>query len=89
MNRSINDSKVNSSETDRDGSRIGDSVESDFGWKVARNISDQVVEGRVPTDEWIAESRVAEGEEAAEERRVEERKDGINVGEYCGHYCLC
>ena len=42
MHRSINDSKVNSSET-----------------------------------------------EAAEERRVEGRKDGINVGEYCGHYCLC
>ena len=42
MKRSINDSKVNSSET-----------------------------------------------EAAEERRVEGRKDGINVGEYCGHYCLC
>jgi hypothetical protein len=27
--------------------------------------------------------------EASEKRRVEGRKDGINVGEYCGHYCLC
>jgi hypothetical protein len=89
MGRSNNDSKVNSSETDRAGSRIGESVESDFEWKVARNISDQVVEGRVPPDKWTADSREAEGVEVAEERRVEERKDGINVGEYCGNYWLC
>ena len=89
MNRSMNDSKVNSSETDRVGSRIGDSVEGDFERKVARNISDRVVEGRVPPDKWTADRREAEGEEAAEGRRVEERKEGINVGEYCGHYCLC
>jgi hypothetical protein len=85
MNRSVNDSKVNSSETDRTESRIGGSGE----WKVSRNISDQVVEGRAPPDKWTADRREAEGVEAAEEGRVEERKDGINVGEYCGHYCLC
>ena len=89
MNRSINDTKVNSSEKDRAGSRIGDSVESDFEWKVARNISDQDVEGRVPPDKWTADRREADGLDAAEEGRGEQRKDGINGGEYCGHYCLC
>jgi hypothetical protein len=89
MNRSINDSKVNSSETDRAGSRIGDNVESDFEWKVARNLPDQAVEGRGPPDKWTAEIREAEGVEAAVKGKVEERKDGINIGEYCGHYCLC
>ena len=89
MNRSVNDSEVNSSNTDRDGSRIGDSVERDFEWKVARNITDQDVDGGVPTDKWTSDRREGEGEEGAEERRVEEREDGINVGEYCGHYCLC
>jgi len=89
MDRSINDSKVNSSETDRDGSRIGDSVESDFEWEVARSISDQVVDGQVPPVKWTADRREAEGAEAADEGMVERRKDGINVGEYCGHYCLC
>jgi len=89
MDRSINDSKVNSSETDRDGSRIGDSVENDFEWELARSISDQAVDGRVPPVKWTADRREAEGVEAAEEGMVERRKDGINVGEYCGHYCLC
>ena len=89
MNRSVNDSKVNSSDTDRDGSRIGDNVERDFEWKVARNITDQYVKGGVQTDKWTADRREGEGEEGAEARRVEVRKDGINVGEYCGHYCLC
>jgi hypothetical protein len=88
MDRSVNDSKVNSSETDRDRSHIGDSVESDFVWEVARNISDQVVDGQVPPVKWTADRREAEGVETAEEGRVEWRKDGINVGEYCGHYCL-
>jgi hypothetical protein len=60
-----------------------------FEWKVARNISDQVVEGRVPPDKWTADSREAEGVEVAEEGRAEERRDGINEGEYCGHYWLC
>jgi len=87
--RSINDSKVNSSETDRDGSRIGDSVENDFEWQVARSISDQAVDGRVPTVKWTADRREAEGVKTAEEGMVERWKDGINVGEYCGHYCLC
>ena len=32
-----------------------------------------------------ADRREAEGVGGAEEGRVEERKDGINVGEYCGH----
>jgi len=88
MNRSVNDSKVNSSNTDRDGSRIGDSVERDFEWKGARNITDQDIEGGVPPDKWTADSSVGEGEEEAEERMVEEQKDGINVGEYYGQYCL-
>ena len=60
-----------------------------LGTCVARNISDQVVEGRVPPDKCIAERRETEGVGGAEEGRVEERKDRINVGEYCGHYCLC
>jgi len=89
MKRSINDSKVNSSETDRDGSRIGDSVENDIDWKVARNISDQVVDVQVPPVKWTDDRREAEGVETAEEGMVEGRKDGINVGECCGHYCLC
>jgi len=76
---------INVSETDRDGSRIGDSVGSDFEWQVARNQSDQVVEGRVLPGKCSADSREAEGEEAAEEGRVEERQNGINVGEYCWH----
>ena len=80
---SMNVSKVKVSITDRDGSRIGDSVESDFEWQVARNMSDQVVEGRVRPDKWSAVSREAEGEGAAEERRFDGRNDGINVGEYC------
>jgi len=89
MDRSINDSKLNSSETDRDGSRIGDSVENDFEWQVARSISDQVLEGRVSPVKWTADRRERESVETAEEGMVERRKDGINVGEYCGHYCLC
>jgi len=89
MNRSVNDSKVHSSNTDRDGSRIGDSVERDFERKGARNIADKVVEGGIPPDKWTADRREREVEEGAEERRVEERKNGINVGEYCWHYCLC
>lgn len=84
MKRSINDSKVNFSESDRDGSRIGDSVESDFEWKVNRTICDQVVEGRVPPEKWTADSREAKGEGAVTEGRV-----GINVGEYCRHYSVC
>ena len=89
MDGSRNVCKDNISETDHDGSRIGDSVESDFEWQVARNISDQVVEGRVPPSKCTAGRREAEGVEAAEDGMVEERKDGINVGEYCGHLCLC
>jgi hypothetical protein len=89
MNRSINDSKVISSYTDRAGSCIGDSVEGDFECRVARNTSDQIVEGRVPTDKMTADSREAEGEGAVEEGSGEERKDEINIGEYCGHHCLC
>jgi len=89
MDRSINDSKVNSSETDRDGSPIGDSVENDFEWQVARSISDQVLERRVSPVTWTADRRERESVETAEEGMVERRKDGINVGEYCGHYCLC
>jgi hypothetical protein len=85
MDRSINDSKVNSSETDRDGSRIGDSVEHDFDWEGSRSISDQVVDGQVPSVKWTADRREAEGVETAEEGMVEGRKDGINVGEFCGH----
>ena len=60
-----------------------------LGTCVARNISDRVVEGGVSPDKCIAERRETEGVEGAEEGRVEEWKDGINVGEYCGHYCLC
>jgi hypothetical protein len=86
MGRSINGSKVNSSETDFVGSRIGDILESEFEWKVARNISDQVVEGRVPSDKWTADRREVQ---AAEDGSVEERSDGINLGEYCGKYWLC
>ena len=89
MDGNINDSKVNSSETDRDGSRVGDNVESDIDWKVARNISDQVVDGQVPPVKWTDDRREAEGSEAAEKRVFENRKDGKKVGEYCGHYCLC
>jgi hypothetical protein len=89
MDRSINDSKVNSSETYHDGSHIGNSVGSDFEWEVARSISDQVVDGQVAPVKWAADRREAEDLEAAEEGIVEGRKDGINVGEYCGHYCLC
>ena len=89
MERSINDSKVNSSETDLNGWRIGESVENDFEWEVARSISDQVVDGRVPPVKWTADRREAEGVEAAEEGMVEGRKDEINLGEYCGRYCLC
>jgi hypothetical protein len=82
MNRSINDSNVHFSETELDGSRVGDSAESEFEWKVARNITDLVVEGRVLPDKWNADSKETEGEDAAEKRRVENWKDGINVGEY-------
>jgi hypothetical protein len=89
MDGSINDSKVNSSETDRDGSRIGDSIENDIERKVARKISDQVVDGQVPPVKWTDGRREAEGAEAAEKRVFENRKDGKNVGEYFGHYCLC
>jgi hypothetical protein len=89
VNIIINDSKVNFSENDRAGSRISASVEGDFEWKVSRNISDQVVEGRVPPDKWTADGREADGVEGADEERVEERKDGLNVGEYRGHYGLC
>jgi hypothetical protein len=84
MDRSVNQSKINFSETDRDGSRIDESVGSGFEWKVTRNISDHVIEGRVPPVKWTADSRDAEGEGAVEEGRV-----GVNVGEYCWHYCLC
>jgi hypothetical protein len=79
----MNVPQVKVSITDRDASRIGDSVESDFEWQVARNMSDQVAEGRVRPDKWSAVSREAEGEGAAEERRFDGRNDGINVGEYC------
>jgi hypothetical protein len=89
MDRSINDSKVKSSETDRDRSHVGDSVESDFEWQVARRISDQAVDGRVPPVKLTADRREAEGLVAAEDGKFEGRKDGINVGEYCGYYCLC
>ena len=82
MNRSTNESNVNFSEIDRDGTRVCDSAESDFEWKVARNISDLGAEGRDSPDKWTADSRETEGEEAAEERRVENWKDGRNVGEY-------
>jgi hypothetical protein len=41
-------------------------------------------------DRSINDSKVNISEtEAAEERRVEGQKDAINVGEYCGNYCLC
>jgi hypothetical protein len=41
-------------------------------------------------DRGINDSKVNYSEtEAAEEGTVEGRKDGINVGEYCGHCCLC
>jgi len=89
MDRSINDSKDKSSKTDRDGLRIGDSVESDFEWEVARSISDQVADGQVPPVKWTDARREAEGAEAAERRVFENRMDGKNVGECCGHYCLC
>jgi len=89
MDGSINYSKVNSSETDRDGSRTGDNVESDIDWKVARNISDQAADGQVPPVKWTDDRREAEGAEAAEKRVFENRKDGKKVGEYFGHYCLC
>jgi hypothetical protein len=89
MDRSINDSKVNSSETNHDGSRIGDRVGSDFEWEVARSISDQVVDGQVSPVKWTGDRSEAEGAEAAEKIESDNRKDGKNVGEYCGHYCLC
>ena len=60
-----------------------------LGTCVARNISDRVVEGGVSPDKWNADRREAEGVEGAEEGMGEERKDGINVGKYCGLYCLC
>jgi hypothetical protein len=41
-------------------------------------------------DRVIKDSKVHSSEnEAAEEGSVEGRKDEVNVGEYCGHYCLC
>jgi hypothetical protein len=46
-------------------------------------------EGRVPPNKWNTDRKEEEGVEAAEEGRVEERKEGTNVGEYCWHYCLC
>jgi len=51
-----------------------------LGTCVNRNISDQAVEGRDPTEIWIADRREAECVEAAKEGMVEERKDEINVG---------
>jgi maltose-binding protein MalE len=41
------------------------------------------------TEIWSADSREAEGVEKAEERTVEERKEGMNIGECCWHYCFC
>jgi len=76
MNRNINDSKFKSSETDRAGSRIGDNVESDFEWKVARNIPDQIVEGRGPPEKWTADNREVEGIEAAEEKGLKSGRMG-------------
>ena len=46
------------------------------------DISDQVLEGRVSLDKWTAGRKEVEGVGAAEKGFVEERKDGINVGEY-------
>jgi hypothetical protein len=46
-------------------------------------------EGRFTPNNCTADRREAEGVEAAEGGRVEERKREINVGEYCWHYCLC
>jgi hypothetical protein len=60
-----------------------------LGTCVARNISDRVVEGGVPPNKWNADRRETEDVGGAEEGMGEERKDRINVGEYCGHYCLC
>jgi hypothetical protein len=38
----------------------------------------------------IKDSKVNSSEnEAAQDGSAEERKDDINVDEYCGHYCLC
>ena len=53
------------------------------------NIPDQTVEGQVPTDKCFADRREAECAGAAEEGMVEELKDEMNVGKYCGHCCLC
>jgi hypothetical protein len=83
MNRSSNDSAVKFAETDGNGSYIDGDVGSDFEWKVARKMSDELVTGRVPPDKRTADSGEANDEEAAEERKVERRKDGISVGEYC------
>jgi hypothetical protein len=83
MNRSSNDSAVKFAETDGNGSRVDGDVDSDFEWKVARKMSDEVVTGRVPPDKRTAHSGEANDEEAAEERKVERRKDAISVGEYC------
>jgi len=60
-----------------------------LGTCVNSNIPDQAVEGQVPTDKCFADRREAECAGAAEEGMVEERKDEMNVGKYCGHSCLC
>ena len=53
------------------------------------NIFDQAVEGRVLPDSCIADRRETDGVVADEKGMVEEQKDEINVGEYCGHCCFC
>jgi len=60
-----------------------------LGKCVNSNISDQTVEGRVLPDSCFADRRETDGVEADEKGMVEELKGEINVGEYCGHCCLC
>ena len=78
VNRSLNDSTVNFAE---DGRNDGD-VESDLEWKVARQISDEVVNGRVPPDKGPADGREVNDDEAADEGKPAKQKHGINIGEY-------
>ena len=60
-----------------------------LGTFVNSNISDQAVDGRVPPDRMIADRRETEAVVADEKGMIEKQKDEINVGEYCGHCCLC
>jgi hypothetical protein len=60
-----------------------------LGTCVNSNISDQAVDGRVPPEGMIADRRETEGVVADEKGMIEEQKDEINVGEYCGHSCFC